>query len=322
MDQVSLVSASTIQNRSKMKTYRLASPQGTRLLIFVSSCRLDIIYFCSYVATDPALYPNISLYPSTLIPQSLLSPSVNRTEVPTPSKVLKIDEMPPDANGSPNLSWNPVAGTSEPTGLRKSRTRSGTVSERVAVPTVAPVELPTAPRMSTSLFALPPSNPRCPPPPITGLPSSPAAARRSPSSQRVSLVDPKAGLSSSESMGIKQGRPLSPVDEHAPRRWSSMAPPPKPLRDSRTVIDRSRSLSSRPHAPRKRDSLVLQRAKTFESGIPCQIFSIDYGRYMLTFLPAAASRPKPIDESDQLNMHTLAQFPTPPMPMFDLVNGL
>lgn len=92
-----------------------------------------------------------------------------------------------------------------------------------------------------------------------------------------------------------------------------MAPPPKPLRDGHTVIDRSRSLSSRPHGPRKRDSLVLQRAKTFESGIPCQIFSIDYSRYMLTFLLAAASRHDPIGESDQLNIHTLAQFATPPM---------
>jgi hypothetical protein len=99
--------------------------------------------------------------------------------------------------------------------------------------------------------------------------------RRSLSGPSVSLVR----LTSGEPAAIMQGRlrpSLPPVDElhmlkgvKDMRRPSSMALPSKPV-NGHAGIDRSRSLSSRPHVPRKRDSLDLQRAKAFDS--PCQIF--------------------------------------------------
>jgi len=230
-----------------------------------------------YPAFDlyPALYPYFDLYPRRHIPTTLLSPLVNGMGVPTLSKVPKIeDEIRLKADRSQSLPGNPVVGASEPTGVRRSRTRSGTVTgRRIEAPTIGTVEHPSLPATSPSTMAPSPRTATSGPPPQTdGLPSNPAVTRWSLPLQHVSVPMPKTVASSSgESVDVIKGHvhpSLSPVDEHpTPKitgvmRTHSMALPPKPVNAG---IDRSRSLLSRPRGPRKRDSLVLTRAKAFEA---------------------------------------------------------
>jgi len=220
------------------------------------------------------LYPYFDLYPWRYTSTAL----VNDMRVPTLSKVPKIeDEIRSKADRTQSLSRDSVASASELT-VRKSRTRSGTVTGRTVAPTLGKVERPSLPATSVhrpSTIALSPQTAtRRPPPQTDGLPTNTAVTRRPLPSQRVSLLMPKTAVSSGESVDVVQGHvhpSLSRVDEHpTPKiasvmRTRSMALPPKPVNGHQAGIDRSRSLSSRPRPPRKRDSLVLTRAKAFEA---------------------------------------------------------
>lgn len=208
---------------------------------------------CSYSGTDPPLYPYFELYPSINPPVAPLSRLVNDFGVPVPDKAPQPEYvMRLGVTRSPILSFGRVASVPEPANVRRSRSRSGTVSGNPPVPILGTVEPPTPP-LQTS-----------------GLASNPAAAQRSLPAQSVS---PK-GASLGEP-GRLRAR-YSPPDKHliptkcnATCRPLSMALPSKPMNDG-AGMDRSRSLSYRSHVPRKRDSLVLQRARAFDSS--CQKF--------------------------------------------------
>ena len=208
---------------------------------------------CSYLTTDPALYPYFELYPSTTPPIAPLSPLVNDFGVPAPDKALQPEHAM--RLGVANSLIPSVGRVPEPASVHRSRSRSGTVSGNPPVPILGTVEPPT------------------PPPQTSGFPSNPAVARPSLPAQSMSFFMPK-GASPGEP-GRVRARP-SPLDKHliptkvnAMCRPLSMALPSKPINDS-ARMDRSHSLSFRSHVPRKRDSLVLQRARAFDSS--CQKF--------------------------------------------------
>jgi len=201
---------------------------------------------CSYLTTDPVMYPYFELYRSIAPP---VTPLVNDLGVPIPNKA------PQPCLGVADsliLSVGRVASVPEPASVRRSRARSGTVSGNPSVPILGTVEHPI------------------PPPQTSRLPSNTAVAQQSLPAQPVSLVMPK-GASLGEPGRVRARFSLDkrsiPTKVNAICRPSSMALPSKSIKDD-VGMDRSHSLSFRPHVPRKRDSLVLQRVRAFDSS--CQ----------------------------------------------------
>jgi len=276
--------------------------------------------YCSHLITDPAVYSRFELYPLTPTPIAPLSCLGKKMGVPVPNEALQVEHEIRLGAASSNPPPNQVINVPQPASDRRSRSRSGTMNRKPPVPILGTVEPPTPPAASAS-HRMPvlstelsiPTSGRQPPLQTSGLPSNSAVTRRTLPAQPVL---PKG--TSPRELGSVHDR-LSPLGEHLVsergnkmRRPSSMVLPSKPVSDGHAGMDRSRSLSSRPHVPRKRDSLVLQRARNFDSS--CQKFPpIDATACVLTISFAAANMHES-RESGRLSMHMLAQFPTPPLP--------
>jgi len=170
------------------------------------------------------------------------------------------------------------------------------------LPTLVTVEPPTPPATSTPRRVLPSPAPspasatRRPSLRMNGLPSRPAEKRRPTSIVPASAGHPSTGVVSTEHRIADHG--LSPVNEiptsrNSLRRTTSVALPTKPSEQgSRAGLDRSHSMTPRSPAPRRRDSLVLQRARAYDG--------VAMGHDM--------------GDSRQATMETLSQFPMPPLP--------
>ena len=238
----------------------------------------------SYLATEPALYPHFELYPSTPVDAG----------VSIPDKTPRVeDRICLEDKHGPVPSRTRVAAGSEPTSVHR-RLRSGTVNG--SVPTLGTVEPPTPPatsaghHMSTSpVLVVPTDADRCLLRRSSGLPSDPVVTRRSSSGPpMLPIVSTRALLGGPVDVTQSHVHPSLPLPneqskpkrDNALRRPSSMALPSMPVNDDRPGIDRSQSLSSRPHVPRKRDSLVLQRAKAFDTS--CEIFPMEFAACILT----------------------------------------
>lgn len=162
-------------------------------------------------------------------------------DVYSPSGTPKVDAI--QATKPPRIELPSVSPS-----MRTIRSRSGTVSQRPKAPAIVTV-LPTPPPASDDQRSSPsrtslssPAALKRSPSAVNGLPSHPATMRPSP-----------ARLLSSKPLFVDaRSRPLSVIF------------PSKPLVESSVPLDRAQSLSSR-SPMRRRDSLVLQRARAYDS---------------------------------------------------------
>ncbi|KAA1466400.1 hypothetical protein DENSPDRAFT_831220 [Dentipellis sp. KUC8613] len=195
-----------------------------------------------------------------MLPQTEISPEIDRHEpsptVHTPRGATHLSSSPANRSSSTSLveAGNP---------LPPRRARSGTISSRQSSSPTSPAELQS---LKT------PKNPS---------PSSPhirESVSFAPLSTRVSAPLRRVSSARPLSVAVPSHSTLSPVDEDPSRVASASA------------LQRSGSLASQRKSPSRRDSLVLERARLFET-----MSSHD-------------------DAPTRITMSALAQFPTPPVP--------
>lgn len=234
------------------------------------------------------MYPHFDLYPSdhvtisprlqsrkpSIVQGHILSTADNhitdtRLIVANPN-----DETSPKIETPRRLSRNRVSFAPEASSISPEHSNSSSITEAPKKPIIRVIDTSAPPinRTASTNSLSPPSASRRAPPQTSGLPSNPAAARRS------MLLRPapplqRMGHPTSEHVVGPQERLKDQVDANGPkitendgpRRSSSMIVPPRDPAGHHTAIDRTRSLTSKPPTPRKRDSLVLQRVKAYDS---------------------------------------------------------